>query len=60
MRYETMRDGVEDFELLTLLAKKDPEKAHAIAKEAVRTFTDYMRDERALRALRLKLLEAFE
>ena len=60
MRHEAMRDGVEDFELLTLLAKKDRAKAAEIAGATVRTFTDYVRDEKAFRAQRLKLLEAFD
>jgi hypothetical protein len=60
MRYEAMRDGVEDFELLRLLATKHPEKAREIAKDTIRTFTDYVRDEETFRAQRLKLLEAFE
>ena len=58
MRYEAMRDGVEDFELLTLLAKKDRAKADEIANSIVRTFTDYERDEQSFRTQRLKLLEA--
>jgi hypothetical protein len=60
MRHEAMRDGVEDFELLTLLAKKDRAKAEEIANGTVRTFTDYERDEKVFRAQRLKLLEAFD
>jgi hypothetical protein len=60
MRHEAMRDGVEDYELLTLLAKKDRAKASEIAEGTVRTFTDYVRDERTFRAQRLKLLEAFD
>ncbi len=51
---------MEDFELLTLLAKKDRAKADEIANSIVRTFTDYERDETAFRAQRLKLLEAFD
>jgi hypothetical protein len=60
MRHEAMRDGVEDFELLMLLAKKDRAKADEIADGIVRSFTDYVRDEGAFRAQRLKLLEAFD
>ena len=59
MRHEAMRDGVEDFELLTLLAKEDRAKADEIAGAIVRSFTDYVRDERAFRARRRNLLEAF-
>ena len=55
-----MRDDVEDFELLTLPAKKDPAKARQIADAIVRTFTDYVRDEKEFRVQRLKLLDAFD
>ena len=55
-----MRDGVEDFELLRLLATKHPDKAREIAKDTIPTFTDYVRDAETFRAQRLKLLEAFE
>jgi hypothetical protein len=58
MRYEAMRDGIEDFELLRLLAQQEPEKADAIAQEAIPSFTEYVRDAAALRALRLELLRA--
>ena len=60
MRHEAMRDGVEDYELLTLLAQKDRAKATKIAEGTVRTFTDYLRDERTFRSQRLMLLEAFD
>jgi glycosyl hydrolase family 123 len=60
MRHEALRDGVEDFELLTILARQDPDKAGAIAQEVIRNFTDYVRDVKTFRALRLKLLESFD
>ncbi len=60
MRYEAMRDGLEDFELLTLLAKKDRAKAKEIADAIARTFTDYERDEKAFRTQRRELLEALD
>ncbi len=60
IRLEAMRDGIEDFELLTLLAKKNPGKAREIAQKAVRTFTDYVRDIKQFRMLRRSLLEALQ
>jgi hypothetical protein len=60
IRHEAMRDGVEDFELLTLLAESDPEIAQDLAKRVVRTFTDYVRDVPTFRQIRIELLEALE
>ncbi|MCW5981629.1 MAG: DUF4091 domain-containing protein [Bryobacteraceae bacterium] len=58
IRLEQMREGIEDFGLLTELAKKDPERAKAIAYEAVQSFQEYVRDPAAFRAIQLKLLDA--
>lgn len=60
LRHEAMRDGVEDYELLTLLAAKDPEKAKALAATVVRSFTDYLRDAPSLRQVRLELLQSLD
>lgn len=60
IRHEAMRDGVEDFELLTLLAQKDPTKARQLAEEAVHAFTDYVRDTKKFRAIRRRLLDALD
>ncbi|MBN1853050.1 MAG: DUF4091 domain-containing protein [Pirellulales bacterium] len=60
IRHEAMRDGVEDFELLTLLAQRNPEQAHELAAAMVRSFTDYVRDEKEFRAIRLRLLETLD
>jgi len=60
VRHEAMRDGVEDFELLTRLAKKDPAKAKSLVESAVHTFTDYVRDTKKFRAIRQSLLEALD
>ncbi len=60
VRHEAMRDGVEDFELLTLLAKKDPAKAKSLVESAVHTFTDYVRDIKKFRTIRQALLEALD
>ncbi len=60
VRHETMRDGIEDYELLTLLAQRDPDKAAQLAQKVVATFTDYVRDATAFRAVRRELLEALD
>ena len=60
IRHEAMRDGVEDYELLTLLAQKDPAKAKTLAETVVRSFTDYVRDPKTLRQVRIELLEALD
>jgi hypothetical protein len=58
IRLEQMREGIEDFALLDELAKRNPARAAAIAQEAVRSFTDYVRDPAQFRAIHLKLLHA--
>jgi len=60
IRHEAMRDGVEDYELLTLLAQKDPTKAQTLAETVVRSFTDYVRDPKMLRQVRIELLESLD
>ena len=54
-----MRDGVEDYELLAELGRRDAARARAIADGVVRSFTDYERDVPRFRAARRALLEAF-
>lgn len=44
VRFEMMRAGCEDYELLGLLAKHSPEKADELMKRCVRSFTDYTTD----------------
>jgi len=58
IRLEAMRDGIEDYELLTVLANKDPEKARALAAEVIPHVNDYMRDWKAFRKSHRALLEA--
>jgi hypothetical protein len=60
MRHETMRDAVEDYELLALLAERDAAAAAALAGRVVRAFTDYERDPAAFQSVRLELLQALE
>lgn len=58
IRLEQMREGIEDFGLLTELAKHDNAKAQEITAETVKSFTDYVRNEKRFREIHRKLLEA--
>lgn len=58
IRLSALRDGVEDFELLKMLEKKDPKKARAICDSVVRTMTDYTRDPVEFGKARMKLIRA--
>jgi len=60
MRWETVRDGIEDYELLELLRAKDAGKAEQICSLLIHGFDKYDLDVNHLRAARLKLLEALE
>jgi hypothetical protein len=44
VRLEAMRAGIEDYEMLVALARHDRAAADALAREAVASFTDYVRD----------------
>jgi hypothetical protein len=56
IRLEAMREGIEDYELLVALSKRDPAKARELAAEAIPHFTDYVRDVSAFRKIQTKLL----
>jgi len=58
IRLETMRAGIEDYELLTLLRQKNPAVAEQLSQTAIQSLTDYVRDPAAFRAIERKLLEA--
>jgi Domain of unknown function (DUF4091) len=58
IRLETMRAGIEDYELLMLLRQKNPAAAEQLSQTAIRSLTDYVRDPVAFRAIERKLLEA--
>ena len=60
MRHEAMRDGVEDYELLRLLAGRDREKAETLAQTVVASFTDYVRDVATFRQVRQELLDSLD
>jgi len=58
IRYEAMRDGIEDYELLRLLAAKKPGEADAICRSVVRSLTNYTLDPAEFSQARRRLLEA--
>ena len=59
IRLEQMREGIEDYGLLSELAKTDEERARRIADEMVQSFTEYVRDPARFREIHRELLEAF-
>ncbi len=42
-----MREGIEDYELLVALKKRDPKKAQRLSSTAIPHIDDYVRDVRA-------------
>jgi len=60
IRFETLRDGVEDYELLKLLESKDPKKARKICDSIVRSLTDYTLDPAEFRKARAEIVKALE
>jgi hypothetical protein len=56
IRLEAMRDGIEDYELLTALAQRDPAKARRLAAAAIPNITDYVRSVPEFRALQRQLV----
>ena len=60
IRFEAMRDGIEDYELLKLLEARNPGLAHEIAASVVRTPTDYTLDAKDFRLARQRMITALE
>ena len=60
IRWDTERDGIEDYELLKMLQAKDQKKADEICSSMVQGFVKYDVDINHFRAARLKLLESLE
>jgi hypothetical protein len=58
IRLEAMRDGIEDYEMLRQLERGDPAAAERISREAVASFTEYVRDPARFRHIERQLLEA--
>ena len=57
IRFEAMRDGIFDYELLRMLEKIDPEKAKSFANDIVPDFDRYDEDIVYFRNTRKQLLE---
>jgi hypothetical protein len=56
VRYEAMRDGIKDYDLLKLLEKKNPARAQEIVNSVVFYFDNYNSSVEAFRATRIKML----
>ncbi len=57
IRFEAMRDGIVDHELLSRLAEVEPEKARELAARHVLDFDEYDTDIETFRSTRRELLE---
>jgi hypothetical protein len=57
IRFEAMRDGIADYELLKLLEKKDAKKAEELAGSIVKNMDRYDTNIASFRAKRIQLLE---
>lgn len=60
IRYETMRDGIADYELLCQLKEKNPDLAKKIADRHILSFDKYDIDPVAFRKSRKEILEALK
>lgn len=58
IRLETMREGIEDYELLRMLQQKNPAAAEQLSQAAIKSFTDYVRDPAKFREVERQLLQA--
>ena len=58
VRFEAMGAGIEDYELLRIVAEKDEKLADEICTQLVRTFTDYDATVKGFDTAYLRLLEA--
>ena len=58
IRLETMREGIEDYELLRMLAMKNPAAAEKLSQAVIKSFTEYVRDPAKFREVEKQLLEA--
>ena len=60
IRLEAMRDGIEDYELLTVFARNRTVEARTLVSEVIPHVTDYIRDPQAFRKYHRRLLESLE
>lgn len=56
IRMETFLAGIEDYELLRQLKAENPAEADRLAKKAIASFTDYVRNPAAFRKIESELL----
>ena len=56
-RFEAHRIGIEDYELLEALKKKNPEQTTLLIHQLFRAFDDYEKDVKIYRKVRRELLE---
>ena len=54
------RDGAQDFELLKLLADKDPAAAYEKSRKVAARFNDFNWDPQNLEDVRIEILEALD
>ena len=52
-----MRDGIGDYELLSMLGEKDPKSAHDLAERLILAFDRYDTNVQTFRSVRRSLLE---
>lgn len=57
IRFEALRDGVEDFEMLRLLQRKDPGTADKVMNCVMRSWTDYTLDPVHFHKARMQMLK---
>ncbi len=58
IRFEAMRDGIEDYTLLSMLSAKDPDRARELCDRMVTNWWVYVTDPDAFRQVRHDLLES--
>ncbi|MGI6295611.1 MAG: glycoside hydrolase domain-containing protein [Armatimonadota bacterium] len=60
IRWEAMRDGIEDYEMLKLLEKRNPKLAAEICNSVVQSFTEYTLDPVVFKKARGRMLDTLE
>ena len=57
IRFETMRDGIDDYQLLKMVEKKNPEKSKEFVDSLILNFDDYDNSVTYFRKIRKQILE---
>jgi hypothetical protein len=60
IRFEALRDGVDDYELLSMLAESNPAAAKRLVEKHILAFDKYNTNIKSFRQTRRQLLEALE